>query len=106
MEPVFLSLDDVLKTHEQQIERYGGSAVLPRSGGAAKIGLFGSDSLPDAPEKIRDSRRGSPGDGVIDLRLFLGLGAKAYSRPLAVEIFGGLQELTPDTAAHVTFEAC
>jgi hypothetical protein len=26
MEPVFLSLDEVLEIHEQQIERYGGSA--------------------------------------------------------------------------------
>ena len=28
MEPVFLSLDEVLEIHEQQIERYGGSAGL------------------------------------------------------------------------------
>lgn len=28
MEPVFLSLDDVLEVHEQQIERYGGSSGL------------------------------------------------------------------------------
>lgn len=27
MEPVFLSLDEILEIHEQQIERYGGSAV-------------------------------------------------------------------------------
>jgi sugar phosphate isomerase/epimerase len=66
-----------------------------------------SDSPPDSPEDIRDSQRRLPGDGVIDLRLFLKLlGAKAYSRPLAVEIFGGLQELAPDTAARVAFEAC
>jgi hypothetical protein len=25
MEPVFLSLDEVLEIHEQQIQRYGGS---------------------------------------------------------------------------------
>jgi sugar phosphate isomerase/epimerase len=66
-----------------------------------------SDSPPGAPEDIRDSQRRLPGDGVIDLRLFLELlGTKAYSRPLAVEIFGGLQELTPDAAARVAFEAC
>ena len=66
-----------------------------------------SDSPPDRPEDIRDSQRRLPGDGVIDLRLFLDLlEAKDYSRPLAVEIFGGLQELTPDAAAHVAFEAC
>jgi death-on-curing protein len=28
MEPVFLSLDEILEIHEQQIERYGGSAGL------------------------------------------------------------------------------
>lgn len=28
MEPVFLSLDEVLEIHEQQIERYGGSAAF------------------------------------------------------------------------------
>jgi death-on-curing protein len=33
MEPVFLSLDEVLEIHEQQIERYGGSPGL-RDGGA------------------------------------------------------------------------
>jgi hypothetical protein len=27
-EPVFLSLDEILEIHEQQIERYGGAAVL------------------------------------------------------------------------------
>ena len=27
MEPAFLSLDEVLEIHEQQIERYGGSPV-------------------------------------------------------------------------------
>lgn len=26
MEPLFLTLDEVLEIHEQQIERYGGSA--------------------------------------------------------------------------------
>jgi death-on-curing protein len=28
MEPEFLSLDEILEIHEQQIERYGGSAGL------------------------------------------------------------------------------
>jgi hypothetical protein len=28
MEPAFLSLDEVLEIHEQQIERYGGSSGL------------------------------------------------------------------------------
>ncbi len=28
MEPVFLSLDEVLEIHEQQIERYGGSGSI------------------------------------------------------------------------------
>lgn len=66
-----------------------------------------SDSPPDAPEDIRDAHRRAPGAGIINLRLFLELlEAKAYSRPLAVEIFGGLQDLTPDAAARVAFDAC
>ena len=32
MEPVFLSLDEVLEIHEQQIERYGGSSGLRDAG--------------------------------------------------------------------------
>lgn len=32
MEPVFLSLDEVLEIHQQQIERYGGSAGLRDAG--------------------------------------------------------------------------
>jgi death-on-curing protein len=33
MEPVFLSLDEVLEIHEQQIERYGGSGGLRDAAG-------------------------------------------------------------------------
>lgn len=33
MEPVFLSLDEVLEVHEQQIERYGGSLGLRDAAG-------------------------------------------------------------------------
>lgn len=33
MEPVFLSFDEVLEIHEQQIERYGGSAGLRDAAG-------------------------------------------------------------------------
>ena len=33
MEPVFLSLDEVLEIHEQQIERYGGSSGLRDAAG-------------------------------------------------------------------------
>ena len=32
MEPVFLSLDEVLEIHQQQIERYGGSGGLREAG--------------------------------------------------------------------------
>jgi hypothetical protein len=38
MEPVFLSLDEVLEIHEQQIERYGGSSGL-RDAGDLRIPL-------------------------------------------------------------------
>jgi death-on-curing protein len=38
MEPVFLSLDEVLEIHEQQIKRYGGSPGL-RDGGALESAI-------------------------------------------------------------------
>jgi hypothetical protein len=38
MEPVFLSLDEVLEIHEQQIERYSGSSGL-RDAGDLRIPL-------------------------------------------------------------------
>lgn len=65
-----------------------------------------SDSPPDPPEEIRDSQRRLPGDGVIDLELFFRLlDAKAYAGAIEVEIFGGLQDLTPREAARVALEA-
>src|ERR1035441_2390134 len=43
MDPAFLSLDEVLEIHEQQIERYGGSSGL-RDGG----GLESATAMPQA----------------------------------------------------------
>src|SRR6202453_4111527 len=37
MEPVFLSLDEILEIHEQQIERYGGSAGLRDPAGLESV---------------------------------------------------------------------
>jgi death-on-curing protein len=50
MEPVFLSLDEVLEIHEQQIERYGGSAGLRDGAGlesavATPQATFGGEFL-------------------------------------------------------------
>src|SRR5437667_693722 len=50
MEPVFLSLDEVLEIHEQQIERYGGSSVLRDAAGlesavATPQATFGGEFL-------------------------------------------------------------
>jgi hypothetical protein len=50
MEPVFLSLDEVLEIHEQQIERYGGSSGLRDSAGlesavATPQATFGGEFL-------------------------------------------------------------
>ena len=50
MEPVFLSLDEVLEIHEQQIERYGGSSGLRDGGGlesatATPQATFGGEFL-------------------------------------------------------------
>ncbi len=51
MEPVFLSLDEVLEIHEQQIERYGGSQGLRDGAGlesavATPQATFGGEFLP------------------------------------------------------------
>ncbi len=43
MEPVFLSLDEVLEIHKQQIELYGGSAGLRDS-----VGLESAVAMPQA----------------------------------------------------------
>jgi len=50
MEPVFLSLDEVLEIHEQQIERYGGSPGLRDAAGlesavATPQATFGGEFL-------------------------------------------------------------
>ena len=50
MEPVFLSLDEVLEIHEQQIERYGGSPGLRYAAGlesavATPQATFGDEFL-------------------------------------------------------------
>lgn len=50
MEPVFLSLDEVLEIHEQQIERYGGSSGLRDAAGlesavATPQATFGGEFL-------------------------------------------------------------
>src|ERR1019366_638443 len=44
MEPVFLSLDEVLEIHEQQIERYGGASGL-----RAGVGLESATAPPPRP---------------------------------------------------------
>jgi death-on-curing protein len=50
MEPVFLSLDEILEIHEQQIERYGGSTGLRDAAGlesaaATPQATFGGEFL-------------------------------------------------------------
>jgi death-on-curing protein len=50
MDPAFLSLDEVLEIHEQQIERYGGSSGLRDGGGlesatATPQATFGGEFL-------------------------------------------------------------
>ena len=50
MEPVFLSVDEVLEIHEQQIERYGGSSGIRDAGGlesavATPQATFGGEFL-------------------------------------------------------------
>lgn len=65
-----------------------------------------SDSPAAAPQDIRDAERKLPGDGVIDLKLFFDLlDQKQYSGAVAIEIFGGLSNRTPEDAARVALEA-
>jgi death-on-curing protein len=50
MEPLFLSLDEVLEIHQQQIERYGGSSGIRDAGGlesaiATPRATFGGEFL-------------------------------------------------------------
>ena len=50
MDPLFLSLDEVLEIHEQQIERYGGSHGIRDAGGlesamATPQATFGGEFL-------------------------------------------------------------
>jgi hypothetical protein len=53
MEPLFLSLDEVLEIHQQQIQRYSGSAGIRDPAGL--------ESAIDTPATSRDDRR--RGDG-------------------------------------------
>lgn len=65
-----------------------------------------SDSPAAPPEDIRDFERLLPGQGVIDFKLFFQLlQEKEYSGAVAVEVFGGLQDKTPNEAARLAFEA-
>jgi len=65
----------------------------------------------DAPDKPRDAQmdgeRLQPGDGVIDLRAFLGaLGTIGYDGPVASEVLGStLGALGPDEATRLAMEA-
>jgi death-on-curing protein len=56
MEPAFLSLDEVLEIHQQQIERYGGSAGLRDAAGleSAVATPQARSSSPVAPLSIND----------------------------------------------------
>ena len=50
MDPLFLSLDEVLEMHQQQIDRYGGSPGIRDSGGlqpalATPQATFGGEYL-------------------------------------------------------------
>jgi death-on-curing protein len=51
MEPVFLSLDEVLEIHEQQIERYGGSPGLRATAGLESAVASGFRPFPP-PVKV------------------------------------------------------
>jgi sugar phosphate isomerase/epimerase len=63
-----------------------------------------SPALP--PEEIRDNKRLLPGEGVINLVGFLhALQTIGYSDALSVEVFGRLQDKTPEQAARMGLDA-
>lgn len=65
------------------------------------------DDAPDLPpEQIRDNERLLPGEGVIDLVGFLkALKKIEYKNALSVEVFGRLNNETPEMAARKGYEA-
>jgi len=66
-----------------------------------------SDSPPAPADKIRDTERLVPGEGIIDFQLFFDLlRQKNYCSSLTVEVFGGgLNQLDPTDAARRAFRA-
>jgi len=68
------------------------------------VHLNDSPDLP--PEKIRDNERLLPGEGVIDLKGFLGaLQQIGYADGAALEIFGRLEGMADDDAARQALHA-
>ncbi|MCU0247826.1 MAG: sugar phosphate isomerase/epimerase [Bryobacter sp.] len=72
--------------------------------GIVHVHINDAPNLP--PEKIVDSERLMPGEGVIDLKGFLGALKKiGYTDAVSVEVFGrGLKEMDPTRAAQLAFD--
>jgi sugar phosphate isomerase/epimerase len=65
-----------------------------------------NDSADLPPADIRDNQRLLPGEGVIDLKGFLGaLRQVGYEDAVTVEVFGRLDKLSDDEAATAALEA-
>ena len=87
MEPLFLSLDEVLEIHEQQIERYGGSSGLRDAAGlesaaATLQATFGGEFL---LLLLNDWEPISDEEELVDL--VLSVAAGGLSKPRLIEIF-------------------
>lgn len=65
------------------------------------------DAAKQRPEDVRDNERLLPGEGVIDLKAFLGALQKiGYQDGLSIEVFGrGLKQMPPEQSARMCLEA-
>ncbi len=80
-------------------------ADIVKAGREAIVHVHINDSSRAAPENVLDNQRLMPGEGVIDLKGFLGaLNKIGYTDAVSVEVFGrGLADMKPDDAARLGF---
>lgn len=82
------------------------AADIVRAGKAGIVHVHLADAPDLPPEKIRDSERLLPGDGVIDWKAFFGALVKiGYDDGCSPEVFGaGLKDRTPEDAGRAALE--
>lgn len=78
-------------------------ANIVKAGREAIVHVHINDAADQPPDKVMDNERLMPGEGVIDLKGFLGALKKiGYRDGVSVEVFGrGLKDMTPEAAAKL-----